>query len=236
MFQRNKWKILRGDKVQIMAGRDAGQVGTVLKVIRDSKFPRVVVEGQNLVSGRAGAVAGQWSSRVGGWSCGSGVPLRAGGGRQRAARAAPLSASLPVPLLAWKPLLNSDAALCLTGTPFNRSLPAPLAPLRAEQAPHQAHQGQPGRHRQRGVAAALLQRAACGPSDRRSCAHHLALPGGWHQGPRHKGAPVLGLRSAPPRGAQAATQAAPRLGRPCRHPHQRCTGDDSHPRRPPLLP
>lgn len=48
MFQRNKWKILRGDKVQISSGKDKGQVGTVLKVIRDSKFPRVVVEGLNL--------------------------------------------------------------------------------------------------------------------------------------------------------------------------------------------
>ncbi|PSC72840.1 50S ribosomal chloroplastic [Micractinium conductrix] len=48
MFERGKWKILRGDKVMITAGKDAGQVGTVLKVIRSSKFPRVVVEGLNL--------------------------------------------------------------------------------------------------------------------------------------------------------------------------------------------
>ena len=67
MFLRNKWKILRGDKVVITAGRDAGQVGTVLKVIRDSKFPRVVVEGQNLVSecrvgctGAGGQGRGDW--------------------------------------------------------------------------------------------------------------------------------------------------------------------------------
>ena len=51
MFQRDKWKILRGDKVMIIAGRDAGQVGTVLNVLRDSQWPRVVVEGLNLVSG-----------------------------------------------------------------------------------------------------------------------------------------------------------------------------------------
>lgn len=50
MFERDKWKILRGDKVMIMAGKDKGQVGTVLKVIRDEQFPRVVVEGLNLVS------------------------------------------------------------------------------------------------------------------------------------------------------------------------------------------
>lgn len=50
MFDRNKWKILRGDTVMIMAGKDRGQVGTVLKVMRDVKFPKVVVEGLNLVS------------------------------------------------------------------------------------------------------------------------------------------------------------------------------------------
>ena len=52
MFERDKWKILRGDKVMIMAGKDRGQVGTVLRVVRDDKFPRVVVEGLNLVSGQ----------------------------------------------------------------------------------------------------------------------------------------------------------------------------------------
>lgn len=40
--------------VQIMAGKDKGQVGTVLKVIRDEKYPRVMVEGLNLVSGGGG--------------------------------------------------------------------------------------------------------------------------------------------------------------------------------------
>lgn len=49
MFERNKWKILRGDNVMITAGKDRGQSGTVLKVIRDEKFPRVLVEGLNLV-------------------------------------------------------------------------------------------------------------------------------------------------------------------------------------------
>ena len=33
----------------VMAGKDAGQVGTVTKVIRDVRFPRVLVEGLNLV-------------------------------------------------------------------------------------------------------------------------------------------------------------------------------------------
>lgn len=50
MFDRDKWRVLRGDKVMLMAGKDKGQIGTVLKVIRDNKFPRVVVEGLNLVS------------------------------------------------------------------------------------------------------------------------------------------------------------------------------------------
>jgi hypothetical protein len=49
MFERGKWSILRGDKVMVTAGKDKGQVGIVLKVIRDDKFPRVVVEGLNLV-------------------------------------------------------------------------------------------------------------------------------------------------------------------------------------------
>ena len=49
MFERDKWKILRGDTVMILAGRDKGQLGTVRKVIRDPKYPRVLVEGRNLV-------------------------------------------------------------------------------------------------------------------------------------------------------------------------------------------
>ncbi len=49
-FTRGKYKILRGDQVAIMAGKDKGQVGTVTKVIRDHKVPRVIVEGLNLVS------------------------------------------------------------------------------------------------------------------------------------------------------------------------------------------
>ena len=49
MFERNKWKILRGDKVVIIAGKDKGETGIVSKVIRDDKIPRVIVEGRNLV-------------------------------------------------------------------------------------------------------------------------------------------------------------------------------------------
>eukprot|EP00889_Picochlorum_renovo_P008741 jgi/Picre1/35771/NNA_003231.t1 len=48
MFDKQKWKILRGDQVMIRSGKDAGQIGTVTKVIRDEKFPRVLIEGLNL--------------------------------------------------------------------------------------------------------------------------------------------------------------------------------------------
>jgi ribosomal protein L24 len=33
----------------IRVGKDAGEIGTVTKVIRDEKFPRVLVDGLNLV-------------------------------------------------------------------------------------------------------------------------------------------------------------------------------------------
>ena len=49
MFQRGKWKILRGDRVMITAGKDKGQLGTVTKVIKHPQLPRVIVEGRNLV-------------------------------------------------------------------------------------------------------------------------------------------------------------------------------------------
>ena len=44
-----------------MAGKDKGQVGTVMKVIRDERQPRVIVEGLNLVRAAAGrrATAGR---------------------------------------------------------------------------------------------------------------------------------------------------------------------------------
>ena len=77
-FPRGKWKILRGDQVMILAGKDRGvriyhvdnlhrrppstsltarslrlrnatqETGTVTKVIRDETFPRVIVENLNL--------------------------------------------------------------------------------------------------------------------------------------------------------------------------------------------
>lgn len=49
MFPKEKWKILRGDKVVITAGKDKGQTGIVTKVIRDERIPKVIVEGRNLV-------------------------------------------------------------------------------------------------------------------------------------------------------------------------------------------
>lgn len=57
MFKRRKWHILRGDTVEILSGKDAGQQGVVRSVIRDVKIPRVVVEGRNLVGARAPSVA-----------------------------------------------------------------------------------------------------------------------------------------------------------------------------------
>jgi large subunit ribosomal protein L24 len=49
----DKWKILRGDKVKIIAGKDKGVTGTIARVLRDQN--RVIVEGFNLV--RAGSRA-----------------------------------------------------------------------------------------------------------------------------------------------------------------------------------
>lgn len=49
MFPKEKWKVLRGDKVIITAGKDKGQTGIVSKVIRDERIPKVIVEGRNLV-------------------------------------------------------------------------------------------------------------------------------------------------------------------------------------------
>lgn len=48
MFTKNKWKILRGDTIQVLSGKDKGAQGTVIKVIRDEQRPRVLVEGVNL--------------------------------------------------------------------------------------------------------------------------------------------------------------------------------------------
>ena len=54
MFERNKWRILRGDTVMVVAGPDKHQTGVVTKVIRDKKVPRVLVEGLNLVRAQTG--------------------------------------------------------------------------------------------------------------------------------------------------------------------------------------
>lgn len=50
MFQTNLWKVVTGDRVQVMSGRDKGRIGVVREVIRDQQWPRVVVEGVNMVS------------------------------------------------------------------------------------------------------------------------------------------------------------------------------------------
>ncbi|KMZ71117.1 50S ribosomal protein L24 [Zostera marina] len=42
-----KWKILRGDKVMIIRGKDKGQTGLIKRVVRAQN--RVIVEGKNLV-------------------------------------------------------------------------------------------------------------------------------------------------------------------------------------------
>lgn len=43
----DKWRILRGDKVKIIAGKDKGETGTIARVLRSQN--RVIVEGLNLV-------------------------------------------------------------------------------------------------------------------------------------------------------------------------------------------
>ena len=61
MFQNGKWKIIRGDLVEIIAGKDKGKQGRVLRVLRDERFPRVVVENRNLVSSVVlGARGARW--------------------------------------------------------------------------------------------------------------------------------------------------------------------------------
>lgn len=50
MFGRCKhWRIVKGDIVQILVGKDRGEVGKVLEVIQDVRKPRVIVEGKNMV-------------------------------------------------------------------------------------------------------------------------------------------------------------------------------------------
>jgi len=47
MFKKDMWKIVRGDMVAVLSGKEKGAQGIVREVIRDKKFPRVVVEGLN---------------------------------------------------------------------------------------------------------------------------------------------------------------------------------------------
>jgi large subunit ribosomal protein L24 len=42
-----KWRIFKGDRVQVNTGKDRGQIGTVSKVFR--KENRMIVQGCNLV-------------------------------------------------------------------------------------------------------------------------------------------------------------------------------------------
>lgn len=49
MFKKDMWKIVRGDMVAVLSGKEKGAQGIVREVIRDKKFPRVVVEGLNKV-------------------------------------------------------------------------------------------------------------------------------------------------------------------------------------------
>ena len=49
----DKWKILRGDKVKIIAGKDKGETGTIARVLRHQN--RVIVEGFNLVRAWSGS-------------------------------------------------------------------------------------------------------------------------------------------------------------------------------------
>jgi hypothetical protein len=78
MFQKGKWRILRGDLVQITAGKDKGLSGRVLSVIRDNRFPRVVVEGRNMVRGGAG---GRGGAGCQGWGGCAGAAAAGDGGR-----------------------------------------------------------------------------------------------------------------------------------------------------------
>ena len=43
-----RWKIRKHDEVQVTAGREAGKVGTVKKVIHDKVRPLVILDGINL--------------------------------------------------------------------------------------------------------------------------------------------------------------------------------------------
>lgn len=106
-----------------MAGKDAGQVGTVTKVIRDVRFPRVLVEGLNLV---------RWGQHA----CGQGCRPCSG------------AACLPSPCCASHKLLSACGSL--RAAAHMRCWASPLAGARAQagkvpsgtvlHAPHRSHQ------------------------------------------------------------------------------------------------
>lgn len=52
MFKRQEWRIVCGDLVEIVTGRDRGKQGRVLAVYRDNRVPKVLVEDRNLVKKR----------------------------------------------------------------------------------------------------------------------------------------------------------------------------------------
>ncbi|GBG65947.1 hypothetical protein CBR_g54238 [Chara braunii] len=56
------WKILRGDMVMIMAGKDKGLTGTISRVVR--KQNRVIVEGRNLEAGCSSMVEYSQQTRI----------------------------------------------------------------------------------------------------------------------------------------------------------------------------
>lgn len=153
MFQRNKWKILRGDKVVITAGKDKGETGIVSRVIRDDKIPRVIVEGRNLVSTHlATSVQAPrcWTMNSETLTC----PLQN-------KRAIKRTEDNPGGLISVEvgPLLVHAVHCCQQGE--TGATTTSLCPT---------------------VTLALLQRYAGGPGHRQACASGVALPGGWHQG------------------------------------------------------
>jgi transcription antitermination factor NusG len=44
----HRWKVFKGDKVEVISGPEKGKQGTVLKVLREKN--RVIIEGVNVVS------------------------------------------------------------------------------------------------------------------------------------------------------------------------------------------
>lgn len=68
MFLRDKWKILRGDLVQIISGKDKDAQGVVLRVDRNKRRPRVFVQGLNLVR-TSGGLARACCSQAVAWRC-----------------------------------------------------------------------------------------------------------------------------------------------------------------------